>query len=297
MQAIPHIQAADGSKVLLSGEILDLRGSKLGTYGGSGIGRIGWADDSSHLCGVQAGNPGVFFVQLPGRSRQVVAQLGHFDDGRATAAAVDVLTCSFRTHRAVLAQTDRRPTGTWSVTDVWSVDLVSHRIAAHVTYSPGYLFGLAISPDGRYLAENPSPTSPSPTSTTIKELETGSTLASLPGQMVLMFSGDGSLILADNGLQLVAPPGGYVQNRLLHVVKWTSGSTVWADKAPLGMLTRALARPDGADFALGFAMPPVPGGCLRPGGAVPGCPPAYPLLIVHGDGSSLTIDGQPIALW
>jgi hypothetical protein len=298
LQAIPNIQAADGSKILLSGEILDLRGSKVGTYQGSGVGRIGWADDNSHLCGVQAGNPGEFFVQLPGRSRQVIAHLGHFDDGRATAAAVDVLACSFRTHRAVLAQTDRRPTGNWSVTDVWSVDLISHRVATHLNYSPGYLYSLVISSDGRYLAENAWPTTPSPATATIKEIETGSTLASLPGQMVLMFSGDGSLVLADNSFQLVAPPGGYFQKSLLHVVNWTSGSTVWAGPGPLGMLTRALARPDGRDFALGFSMPPVPGGCAGPGGSpLPGCPPDYPLLIVHGDGSSLTIDGQPIALW
>lgn len=204
-------QAPDGSRLMVSdptgltvltseGRVLDF----LTAYQGM------WADDSKHLCAVSTldGGPGIVwqqvspierigfpqsawtFLALPGGASAPGAQVGTFSPhGRILPVA-----CSPASNRLVVA--------TSFVTQVVSVAVYRLSDGQRLRqWQPGSVTGgagaitqnVVASHDGRWLAENAQ------IGSQIREVSTGTILATVPRGHVLAFSWDGSRILVFNG--------------------------------------------------------------------------------------------------
>jgi WD40 repeat protein len=264
-------QAPDGSRLMVSdptgltvftsdGRVLDF----LTTYQGM------WADDSKHLCAVSTldGGPGIVwqqvsasksigfpqpawvFLALPGGARKPGAEVGTFSPH----GGILPIACSPASNRLVVA--------TKFTTEVVSVAV--YRLSdgqrlrqwqpGSVTSGTGSLTdNIVASHDGRWLAENTQ------IGSQIREVSTGTILATLPRGQVVAFSWDGSRILV----------GGF--NGRISLRDWRQGRDLW-------MACRfepVAVRPSAADFMVGLH------------GRGP-----QELRVVHADGSVTPIVGD-----
>jgi len=198
-------QAPDGSRFMVSdptgltvftsdGRVLDF----LTLYKGM------WADDSKHLCAVSTldGGPGIVWQQvssserigfpqsawtllaLPGGASAPAARVGTFSPHRG----IVPVACSPASNRLVVATsfvtqvvsvavyrlTDGQRLRKWQPGSLTSEGLTQNVVASH---------------DGRWLAENAH------IGSQIREVSTGTILATLPRGQVVAFSWDGSRIL------------------------------------------------------------------------------------------------------
>jgi hypothetical protein len=241
-------QAPDGSRLMVSdptglavftsdGRVLDF----LTLYRGI------WADDSKHLCAVSTldGGPGIVwqqvspsqrigfpqsawtFLALPGGASAPAAQVGTFSPH----GGILPVACSPASNRLVIA--------TSFVTQVVSVAVYRLSDGQRLRqWQPGSVTGGAVaitenvvaSHDGRWLAENAQ------IGSQIREVSTGTILATLPRGQVVAFSWDGSRIL-------VVGFNGRISLR-----DWRQGRDLW--KA-CGFEPVAV-RPAAADFMVGL---------------------------------------------
>jgi hypothetical protein len=229
-------QAPDGSRLMVSdptgltvftsdGRVLDF----LTAYQGM------WADDSNHLCTVST--HGIFgqiirFLQpawinlaLPGGADEAAAEVGRFSPH----SSILPVACSPASNRLVVATTftiqvvsvavyrlsDGQRLRRWQPGSLTSEGLTQNVVGSH---------------DGRWLAENAQ------IGSQIRELSTGTIVATLPRSQVVAFSWDGSRILVGGG-------GGRISLR-----DWRQGRELW--KA-CGFEPVAV-RPAAADFMVGF---------------------------------------------
>ncbi len=264
-------QAPDGSRLMVSdptgltvftsdGRVLDF----LTLYKGI------WADDSKHLCAVSTldGGPGIVwqrvssserigfpqsawtFLALPGGASTPAAQVGTFGPH----GGILPVACSPGSNRLVVATsfvtqvvsvavyrlTDGQRLRQWQPGSLTSEGLTQNVVASH---------------DGRWLAENAH------IGSQIREVSTGTILATLPRGQVVAFSWDGSRIL-------VGGFGGRISLR-----DWRQGRDLWTacEFEPVAV------RPAAADFMVGLH------------GRGP-----QELRIVDGDGSVTPIAGDTL---
>jgi hypothetical protein len=224
-------QAPDGSRLMVSdptgltvftsdGRVLDF----FTAYQGM------WADDSNHLCAVSTLD-GIGFLQpawinlaLPGGADAPAAEVGRFSPH----SSILPVACSPASNRLVVATTftfqvvsvavyrlsDGQRLRRWQPGSLTSEGLTQNVVASH---------------DGRWLAENAQIDSQ------IREVSTGTIVATLPRSQVVAFSWDGSRILVGGG--------GRISLR-----DWRQGRELW--KA-CGFEPVAV-RPEAADFMVRF---------------------------------------------
>ena len=227
-------QAPDGSRLIVS----DPTGLTVFTSEGRVLDFLTadpamWADDSNHLCSVSKrdGGFGVGFLQpawiflaLPGGASAPAAEVGIFSPH----SNILPVACSPASNRLVVATTftvqvvsvavyrlsDGQRLRQWQPGSLTSEGLTQNVVASH---------------DGRWLAENAQ------IGSQIREVSTGTILATLPRSQVVAFSWDGSRILVGGG--------GSISLR-----DWRQGRELWKACS----FEPVAVRPAAAEFMVSF---------------------------------------------
>jgi hypothetical protein len=162
--------------------------------------------------------------------------------------------------------------GDGSPTGVWVVHASDGKVVSERTYAPGALWGVIASSDGQYVAE----TATGGRSTQIRRVSDWSVLATLAGEQVLAFSGDGTRVMAGQ----IDSRGGATG---LVDVEWATGRIVWASAAAVLLPDLALIpEPQSQSFVIGI---PVSLGTAEP----------RDLTIVEGDGTAVELGRYQLA--
>lgn len=241
-------QAPDGSRLMVSdrtglavftsdGRVLDF----LTAYQGM------WADDSNHLCTVSTldGGPGVvwqkvsssesigfvqpawIFLALPGGARTPAAHVGTFGPHGGPLP----VACSPASNRIVVATSFTVQVVSVAVYRLSDGQRLRQWQPGSVTDGAGALTqNVVASHDGRWLAENAA------VGSQIREVASGTILATLPRDHVMAFSWDGSRIL-------VVGSNGRISLR-----DWRQGRDLWA----ACRFEPVAVRPAAAGFMVGF---------------------------------------------
>jgi len=227
-------QAPDGSRLIVS----DPTGLTVFTSEGRVLDFLTadpamWADDSNHLCmvskpdggfGVGFLQPAWIFLALPGGASAPAAEVGIFSPH----SNILPVACSPASNRLVVATTftvqvvsvavyrlsDGQRLRQWQPGSLTSEGLTQNVVASH---------------DGRWLAENAQ------IGSQIREVSTGTILATLPRSQVVAFSWDGSRILVGGG--------GRISLR-----DWRQGRELWKACS----FEPVAVRPAAAEFMVSF---------------------------------------------
>jgi hypothetical protein len=285
------VQSPDGTALVL----LHAQPVSGGAVVGRTKGNVSWARDSSHLCvflteggGVYmpsltpatppapsgqftgGGAKGALFIQsvANGQSRRIET-FGEYGDHGGPA----ILSCSVPDARAIVANTFVAMTF-----QVHGINLSSDRPAGAAGFAaqpPGVDGGIVASADGRLVGlGSTAETQTSDRSFVIRAVDTGTTLATVPGGIVA-FSDDNSRVLTV-GYVGSSTPGDTSPLGLYSLVDWRSGQVMWSGQEPI---SRAVGRPGTGDMLLEpWTYRPVPGANRSQSFTVP--------LIVHADGST-----------
>ena len=231
-----------------------------------------WADDSRHLCVVGTSPSGEWrlYTRLPGEADHLV--------GILPTGPVSLASCSFRNDQAIVVNGRNTCCGIESPSELWVFRISDGKVLSDYTYSyPNSVATVVASSDGVLIAENSTQSEGQPgaslSSTVIRRVSDRSVVATLdPSVIVLMFSGDDSLVFAGSpGVMTSAQP------RLLSVIDVRSGQVTWHEQ---GGLMTGMEQPNGRDFQISFDVGPGRTG------------PLGTFLIIHGDGSVTRIPGS-----
>jgi hypothetical protein len=217
-----------------------------------------WADDSRHVCAFTF-DPTTLWIMEVGSSPTRVGE---------RPGATYLAACSVLADRVVAV----RIGGDGSPTGVWVVHASDGKVVSERTYAPGALWGVIASSDGQYVAE----TATGGRSTQIRRVSDWSVLATLAGEQVLAFSGDGTRVMAGQ----IDSRGGATG---LVDVEWATGRIVWASAAAVLLPDLALIpEPQSQSFVIGI---PVSLGTAEP----------RDLTIVEGDGTAVELGRYQLA--
>ena len=245
----------DGSRFLRTTDhimVEDWRGHSLGQLAvdPAFYGLPTWADDSRHVCGISvsantASGSGStsLWIGASGETPRIVGPVG-----KAGSDPPGIAACSTKNNRAIVTGTlmpHWPPGGTrYLITSyIQVINLATGTIQYEHQYPLGNLGGqletgtrgdwvlVAVSPDGRYLAESGVFNG----DTIIREVPTGRQLASVPGS-VGGFSWDGSRVAVSVSVS------GIAESR---VITWTDQHVIWRGS---GVSQSAVARPGSSDL-------------------------------------------------
>ena len=197
-----------------------------------------WADDGAQFCAITASPAGTSeldIISLNGQRRTV----GTIALPSTPAQSPALVACSDQSQQAVVAG---EGSGYF-----WSLSLLSLRDGS-VIYErryPNPVARLVASHDGQYLAEQlPSNTS-SPPFTFIRQLPSGTQLATVRGIVVEAFSWDGSLV--------AGPITGNPSMPDVQVIRWQTQQVVWRTcLCPTTSTVHVLPQPGGSKLAIIF---------------------------------------------
>lgn len=215
-----------------------------------------WADDSRHMCGLNADTTGTWWeldTQQPGHTARSIARIAPYSPDQPS--GISVVACSFGSDQAVLAKDAYS-----GPSELWVIQLSSGKQLAHRSLpSRGFPYwSLAASADATLLGENPGPD--------VIRASDGARVATLdPTYGVVAFSADDQEIL-------VTTSG------------WTSGFPTHL--AVVDLSGRIVWRYDGGEELAGFASNPTGRGFVV-GLKTPRDPRFHPpidVLLVGGDG-------------
>jgi hypothetical protein len=282
------LQSPDGTALVL----LHAQPSSGGVVVGHTKGQVSWARDSSHLCvfltqggdvyqpatppappGESIGSfaTGALFIDsvAAGQARRVETFGTFGDHGGPT-----VLACSVPDARAIVGDTFVGVTSQVHAINV-STD-ASVGAPGFASQSGSSVQGIVASPDGRLVGlGSTAGISSADNSFIIRAVDTGATLARLPGGIVAFSDGDSRVLT-------VAYFGNSNDRRRYSLVDWRSGHVVWS--AELAVST-AVVRPGTGDMLLEpWIYRPVPGANRSEPFTLP--------VVVHADGSTMPIAAE-----
>jgi hypothetical protein len=207
-----------------------------------------WADDSRHLCTLDAQNGGLGLM-LPGAAPNPVNAVA-LDPALARSGiiAFSFAACSARNDRAVITYSyTGRPTTNWVVR------ISDGAILQQRTYAAGQVANATASMDGSLIAESsgqsagqPAPNAASTVIRRASDLSVMTTLA--PNIGVLAFSGDNSAALVSTA-PLIAG-----QAAMLEVLDLQTGRVMWTGEGT-SALSAVLVQPAGNAFAVALGQP------------------------------------------
>jgi hypothetical protein len=207
-----------------------------------------WADDSRHLCTLDALNAGLGLM-VPGAAPKPVNSVA-LDPALARSGiiAFSFAACSAGNDRAVITYSyPGRPTAYWVVRISDGAILQQH------SYAAGQVSNVTASPDGSLVAEN-SETSlgqvaPGAPRTVIRRASDMSVMSTLdPTIGVLAFSGDNSSVLITTAPSIAGQPA------MLAVLDLQTGSVTWRGEGT-SALSAFFVQPDRNAFAVALTQP------------------------------------------
>lgn len=253
----------DGSRVLLSdGRVTDRYGTTVGRLDPkAGFGQR-WADDNRHLCeltvpeystfsGGTLSGPVTLLLVNPGVKSQHVASVGT----DASTEYVEIRACSVRNDRAVVVQldsglTDAAKTGLVATTELKVLRLSTGQVLFRETYSSQSQGAteVTVSDNGLFVAETFRIVRGATSPTIIRELTTGTPVATLEGfpnpmwpSRVDGFTGDATRLIVSFSMSLVGSE--------IRALDWRSGRVAWRLSSP-GGLQVLLPKPHGSAVLL-----------------------------------------------
>jgi hypothetical protein len=207
-----------------------------------------WADDSRHLCTLDAQSGGLGLM-LPGAAPNPVNAVA-LDPALARSGiiAFSFAACSARNDRAVITYSyTGRPTA------YWVVRISDGAILQQRTYAAGQVANATASMDGSLIAESsgqsagqPAPNAASTVIRRASDLSVMTTLA--PNIGVLAFSGDNSAALVSTA-PLIAG-----QAAMLEVLDLQTGRVMWTGEGT-SALSAVFVQPAGNAFAVALGQP------------------------------------------
>jgi hypothetical protein len=230
----------DGSRFLSDTAAFDRNGQTVGSVS-SASKVVVWADDSRHLCALEAPGPlpegpTTLQVSRPGDAPRGVAQLGTI----YAQSAPRVLACSILNDRAVVVQ--QGPIG--NALELWVLRLSTGKLLFHTTFSPsGPQTFVSASRDGQLLGVSTVTSSVKgccgqPDATIVRASD-GAPQAHVAGRLVRGFSWSGDLAITDD------QAGGGVPG----VIQWRTGRVRWS--GPAGSRYQAsMSEPGGSRVAI-----------------------------------------------
>lgn len=226
-------QSPDGARYIVDGQIVDRAGHVVAAVPWPGKeGNPTWSSDGKLLCEASpaaqvTGSLMRLETDVPGQPLRVVAQgYGIFSDN----AAYPVLACDTRSDRAVVASLGQGV----ALNRLWIFRLSTGAIIRSASYDGAWA---AVTGDATVMAESLAQTEASWV-TTVRRVDDGAPLATIPDLSAHGFSGDGSLLVGVNA----------AGNTI--VVDWRSGKRVWT--SPPQGYGGMLAEPNGKHLAIGL---------------------------------------------
>jgi hypothetical protein len=211
-------------------------------------------------------------TQLPGEATRTVGVVSQEQGIGQT--SVSLASCSFRNDQAFIVRN-----AVASPTDYWVLRISDGKVLAHHQYrTSDPNLRITVSRDATLFAES-RPNSAGKRQTFISPWSDAMNVVTLaPGQEVLSFSADNSLVLVTTSPWVDGVP------TRLEVIDVKSGKARWTYEGQ-EVLGSFLAQPDGNGFVIALK------------GSGQGQDPARDLLIVRGDGTETKIPDRYVPAW